>query len=129
MIPLYICNLNEEIELIRKLIERYSERLLELDNQYGQMLREAQDSLEESRNYWESFASDEISNSGHNAARTIEYIEEQISHMEDIINELASYDKAFLNYKNKYKAQNISTILAIEEETDFLIIVKEKYDQ
>lgn len=129
MIPLYICNLNEEIELIRKLIEIYSVKLLELDNQYEQMLKEAQDSLEESRNYWESFANNEISDSAQNAARSIEHIEEQISHMENIINELASYDKAFLNYKNKYRVQNIPNVLAFEEEMDFLAMAKEKYEQ
>jgi hypothetical protein len=93
------------------------------------MVAQAEESLDESREYWNNFANDERLSSGEQAGTVIESIEYLLTKMRAILVELARLDKSFDKYYSKHKEDSILLTDDLNETTDYLAIVRRLSDK
>lgn len=124
-----MCNLNNLIANIADIVTQYDSALSETIQNYDGAVAQVEESLEESREYWNKFASDERRSAGEQAGTTIEGIESVLTRMKAILNELARLDKAFEKYYTKHEKDSCLIPDDLNESTDYLSLVKRLGDR
>lgn len=124
-----ICDLSNLIVSLANTVSQYDEALSSTIQNYNCMISQVEESLEESREYWNKFADAEKLSSGDQAGTVIESIESLLTRMRAILAELARLDKSFEKYYSKHKDD--SSLLAddLNETTDYLSIVRRLCDK
>ena len=124
-----ICDLNITITVIAGICRKYDIALTALVQNYDTMTTQVQQSLIESREYWDNFAKVEKASTGEQAGRVLESIEVLITEMKGVILELIRVDKSFDKYYFKHK-DDISLLTEnMNENCDYLAIVRRLRDK